>query len=145
MREWHGGAEVELVRRSGRLPVGTCATVPFVLREQGDELYGGRSVCKYRLEVTLQIAGGPLPISVASLVRWQRRKRRHFQISRGAELVAFTGDVWDYALLMVRHAIEDQRTRSGHPRFRVVAVAWQDPQPDDPEGGQKPTRGKRKD
>jgi hypothetical protein len=135
MWERRGSAEIELLRRYGRQRVGARAVVPFVLQFKGVANIKGEDVGQYELVATLQIADDPRRSMSYAPIGWRLGKRNSFKILHRGQRVNFEGDVFDYALVRVTQTIEERDTRSGHQRFRVCRIEWQDPVPEQESSG----------
>jgi hypothetical protein len=126
-----GVAEIELLRRYGRLKVGTLATITFRLEFKEVVVMEGKDVGQYELIVDGRVADDPRRIQSYQSIGWGFNTTSWFFMSSRTERIRFEGDVFDYALLTVRHGLERRDTESKQQRFRVVEVRWEDARPAD--------------
>jgi hypothetical protein len=134
-----GVAEIELLRRYGRLKVGTRATIPFRLEFKEIVVMEGKDVGQYELIIDGHVANDPRRLLSYKPIGWLFNKTNWFFIPRRGESFRFQGDVFDYALVSAETSLESRTTDSKQQRFRVLSVTWQDPRPaDHPEPAQDP-------
>lgn len=130
-----GEAEIELLRRYGRLKVGTRATIAFRLEFKEVVVIEGKDVGQYERIIDGQVADDPRRIQSYQSIGWVFNTTNWFFMASGR----FEGDVFDYALLTVRHGLERRDTESKQQRFRVLEVRWRDARPaDHPEPSEAP-------
>jgi hypothetical protein len=130
MWERGGIAEVELLRRWRGRPVGTRVPAAFTLSLQKVTTAAtGEAVGVYGLRIIMSVAEERPRETIIIPFAWEPGRRKSFGIAHRGEIVDFAGDIFDYALVRVRLSLETDDTRSGHQRFRVCRIDWQDPVP----------------
>lgn len=138
-----GVVEIETLRRYGlRVPVGTRAVLSVSLYKHEVTRYtpyfrlrvgAGGDMCdvpvNYSAHFPLSFGKGLGGCDVNCNIPWGWGERETIQMEwkdrRGA-LKPFEGTLAEFALLRVVETLEQEETRGGHPRFRVIRAEWTD-------------------